>query len=234
MNLPNKISLIRICLIPLVIFFYLADFIPYGKLISFLIYVIAGCTDFVDGMIARKRGLVTDLGKLLDPIADKCLVMSVLVLIISWPVSGPGVESAMPIMGSVPNYVGIIGIVGTILILSREFIISALRQIAASKNFVMMADKSGKLKAVIQDVAIGGYMLYAFVISEFAISKTLNAVFAFGLLILFCLAVLLTITSGINYMVKNKAVLRERKKTEMTAVEKPLNKPVAKINREEE
>lgn len=207
MNLPNKISIARICLIPLVIFFYLATFIPFGKLIAFLIYVVAVCTDFVDGMIARKRGLVTDLGKLLDPIADKCLVMAVLLLVISSPVAG-----GMPIMASNPNYVGIIGVIGAIIILAREFIISAFRQIAASKNFVMMADKSGKIKTIIQDIVLGGYIFYAFLISEFAISKTVNAIFGITLLALFIVAVILTITSGINYLVKNKAVLKEDKK----------------------
>ena len=207
MNLPNRITLIRICLIPLVIFFYLASFIPFGRLISFLIFVIAACTDFVDGMIARKRGLVTDLGKLLDPIADKCLVMSALILVVAWPITG-----GLPVMGSTPNYVGIVGIIGTIIILAREFIISALRQIAAKKNIVLHADKSGKIKTVFQDVAIAGYLLYAFLITEFALNSTVNAVFGIVLFVLFCISVLLTITSGINYLVKNKNVLKENKK----------------------
>lgn len=227
MNLPNKITLIRIFLIPVVIFFFMADFIPYGKLVAFIIYVLAACTDFVDGMIARRTNQVTDLGKLLDPIADKCLVMATLILLISWPING-----GLPIMGSTPNYVGIIGIIGVIIILAREFIISALRQIAAAKNFVMKADKAGKLKTVFQDITIGGYILYAFLVSEFTLGITINAVIAISLFVLFCISVLLTVYSGVNYLVKNKNVLREKKK--MTKVEGPLEKPIQKLEMEED
>lgn len=222
MNLPNKISLIRIFLIPLVIFFYMANFIPFGKLVAFIIYVIAACTDFVDGMIARKTNQVTDLGKLLDPIADKCLVMATLILIVSWPLS-----DGAPIMTSTPNYIGVVGIVGVIIILAREFIISALRQIAAAKKYVMQADKAGKIKTIFQDITIGGYLLYAFLVTEFTLSATLNAACAITLLILFCLSVLLTIYSGVNYLVKNKNVLKENNK--MTRVEGPLEKPIQKL-----
>lgn len=230
LNLPNKISLIRIALIPLVIFFYLADFIPYGKLVSFIIFVVASCTDFIDGMIARRRNMVTDLGKLLDPIADKCLTMVGLILIISWPVAG-----GLPIVSSTPNYIGIVGIVGTIIILAREFIISAFRQLAASKNFIMKADKMGKLKTVFQDIAIPGYIFYAFLVTEFELSKTVNAVFGLLLLILFCISVLLTIISGINYILKNKTLLLPEKKQNSydNVVESKLDKPVVKKNKDE-
>ena len=211
MNLPNRITLLRILLIPLVIFFYLADFIPYGKLVSFLLFVIAACTDFVDGKIARKRNLVTDLGKLLDPIADKCLVMASLLLIISWPING-----GLPILASNPNYAGVIGIVGAIIILAREFIVSALRMIAATKNYVMMADKLGKIKATFQDVSIAGYILYAFLVTEFVLPATLNTVFALVLLILFGISVILTIVSGVNYFLKNKKLFKQNKDTNQT------------------
>lgn len=226
MNLPNKITLIRIFLIPLVIFFYMANFIPYGKLVAFIIYVIAVCTDFVDGMIARKTNQVTDLGKLLDPIADKCLVMATLILIVSWPLS-----DGAPIMTSTPNYVGVVGIVGVIIILAREFIISALRQISATKRYVMQADKAGKIKTIFQDVTIGGYLLYSFLVSEFTLSSTLNGACGLSLLILFCMSVLLTIYSGVNYFVKNKNLLREGNR--MTRVEGPLEKPIQKLEEKE-
>ncbi len=204
MNLPNKISISRICLIPLVIFFFIADFIPYGKLVAALLFALAACTDFVDGMIARKRNLVTDLGKFLDPIADKCLLMAGLVLIVAWPIAG-----GAPIMSSTPNYVGIVSVVGAIIMLSRELIISAFRQIAATKNVVMMADKSGKLKAVVQDVAVAGYFILASLVADFSIvSGTFFTVFSMILFVLYCIATLLTVTSGVNYVVKNKNVLK--------------------------
>ena len=87
MNLPNKITCVRLALIPVFVFFYMADFIPYGKLVAALVFAAACLTDFLDGRIARKRGLVTNLGKFLDPIADKVLVMAGLLVLIAWPIT---------------------------------------------------------------------------------------------------------------------------------------------------
>lgn len=209
MNLPNKITISRICLIPLVVFFYLADFIPYGKLVAALVFGIAAITDNIDGRIARKRGLVTDLGKFLDPIADKVLVMSGLMLIAAWPVQGIGVTNAIPAIW--PIWLGIICVV---VILARELIISAFRQIAATKNLVLAADKSGKIKAAIQDVTIFLYMIYAFLVSEFwtAIEGTCNTVLCIILIVCLAVSTILTITSGISYIVKNSHVLKENPK----------------------
>lgn len=206
MNLPNKITISRICLIPLVIFFYLADFIPYGKLVAALIFVIAALTDNIDGRIARKRNLVTDLGKFLDPIADKVLVMSGLLLIVAHPVLGDSL-SKYPMAIIQPAWFGILCVV---IILSRELIISAFRQIAATKNLVLAADKSGKVKAFFQDGAVFLYMVYAFIISEFnyAISLNLNLAFNIVLMIILGVTTILTVTSGIGYIVKNKHVLK--------------------------
>lgn len=206
MNLPNKISLIRIFMIPLVVFFYLASFIPYGRLVAFILFVLAACTDFLDGMIARKRNLVTDLGKLLDPIADKCLVMAVLLLVVGWPIAG-----GLPILSSVPNYAGIIGIVGAIILLAREFIVSALRMIAASKGIVLKADQIGRVKTTFQDIALGGYLLYAFLVTEFTLSSTFCGVCGIFLLSLYIFAIILTIVSGASYLIKNKGVFKETK-----------------------
>lgn len=207
MNLPNKITISRICLIPLVIFFFMADFIPYGKLVAALIFGIAAITDNIDGRIARKRGLVTDLGKFLDPIADKILVMSGLLLIVAWPVTGDGFVSALPAVTPVW-----LGILCTIIILGRELIISAFRQIAATKKLVLAADKSGKIKAAFQDVTIFLYMIYAFLVVEFypSIQGTANTVLNVILIILLAITTILTITSGIGYIVKNFHVLKEK------------------------
>ncbi len=207
MNLPNKITISRICLIPLVIFFFMADFIPYSKLVAALIFGIAAITDNIDGRIARKRGLVTDLGKFLDPIADKILVMSGLLLIVAWPVTGDGFVSALPAVTPVW-----LGILCTIIILGRELIISAFRQIAATKKLVLAADKSGKIKAAFQDVTIFLYMIYAFLVVEFypSIQGTANTVLNVILIILLAITTILTITSGIGYIVKNFHVLKEK------------------------
>lgn len=208
MNLPNKITISRICLIPLVIFFFMADFIPYGKLVAALVFGIAAITDNIDGRIARKRNLVTDLGKFLDPIADKILVMSGLLLIVAWPVTGDGFVSALPAVTPVW-----LGILCTIVILGRELIISAFRQIAATKKLVLAADKSGKIKAAFQDVTIFLYMIYAFLVVEFypSIQGTANTVLNVILIIMLAITTILTITSGIGYVVKNAHVLKSDK-----------------------
>ena len=86
MNTPNKISLSRLCLIPLIVFFYLATFIPYARLVSALLFIVACLTDFVDGHLARKNNQVTNLGIFLDSIADKVLVMTAMILIVAVPV----------------------------------------------------------------------------------------------------------------------------------------------------
>ena len=206
MNLPNKITLTRILLIPFVIFFYVASFIPYGRFVSAGLFMIACYTDFLDGHIARKRGLVTDLGKFFDSIADKVLIMTGMVLIISVPLRG-AVAAAQPI---------ILTSICMIIMLAREFIISALRQIAAAKGKVLAAEKSGKIKAAVQDVTISLYMLYASFVAytELLIgaSNTANAVINIILLVLLVTSTLLTITSGIGYLVRNKGVFVEKKK----------------------
>ena len=212
MNLPNKITLARILLIPFVIFFYVASFIPYGRFVSAGLFMIACYTDFLDGRIARKRGLVTDLGKFFDSIADKVLIMAGMVLVISVPLRG-AVAAAQPI---------ILTSICMIIMLAREFIISALRQIAAAKGKVLAAEKSGKIKAAVQDVTISLYMIYAAFVADtnllIGASNTANAVINIILLVLLVTSTLLTITSGIGYLVRNKRVFVERKKYDIEDV----------------
>lgn len=206
MNLPNKITLCRICLIPIFIFFYLASFIPYGKLVATIIFAIACLTDFIDGKIARKRNLVTNLGKFLDPIADKVLVMSGLIVLIAVPVvANGGSQLAQPAI--FPTYVGAIA---GIIILAREFIISAFRQLAASRNLVLAADMSGKIKATFQFITLIFYFLYAFLVEEFyyQIEGTANLTLSLIGYILLAITCILTIVSGIQYIVNNKKVLK--------------------------
>ena len=194
MNLPNKISLVRIFLIPVMIFFYLANFVPYGKIVALAIFIIACCTDFIDGMIARKYNMVTDLGKFLDPIADKILMMSALLLVVCDLVI-------------YPPY----GVLVAIIIIGRELIISAFRQVAATKNFVMSADKWGKIKTIFQDIAIAMLIFLALIFQYNLFSEQFVYVFQ---IISYCflgIATLLTVVSGINYIVKNWKVLKEDK-----------------------
>ena len=147
MNTPNKITLARLLLIPLIIFFYLAEFIPYGRLVAAILFMIACLTDFLDGYLARKNNQVTTLGKFFDSIADKILIMTGLILIV-----------AVPVLGHPAVRVEWLGVVCAIVILAREFIISALRQLAASKGKVLAADMGGKIKATIQFIVISIYI----------------------------------------------------------------------------
>lgn len=210
MNTPNKITLARILLIPFVIFFYVAGFIPYGRFIAAAIFVIACLTDFVDGKIARKYNQVTTLGKFFDSIADKVLIMTGMILVVTIPLRGVGAAAQPVIFTSICM----------IIMLAREFIISALRQLAASKGIVLAADKGGKIKAAFQDVTICLYMFYAAFIADTNLlvagnldpkdpTNIANAVVNIILLILLSISTILTITSGVSYILKNKKVFKE-------------------------
>ena len=195
MNLPNKLTMLRIILIPFMMFFYLADFIPYGigKIIAIAIFIIASLTDLLDGKIARKRNLVTDLGKFLDPIADKLLTATAFLLIMA--------------DGTIPAPWGVIVVA---IIIAREYTVSALRQIAATKGIVLAADMWGKIKTVVQMIALPVSMLVAYLkICGFA-STTVVLVFAIISYVLIGFATLLTVMSGIHYLVKNRDCFKDK------------------------
>ena len=138
LNLPNTITLIRIAMIPLIMLFLLLP-IPGKYLIFAIIFVVAAATDGVDGHIARSRNLVTTLGKFLDPLADKLLILATLICLLALDKAGA---------------------VAIILILTRELVITGLRAIAADKGVVIAASYFGKFKTVSQIVAIT-YILLA-------------------------------------------------------------------------
>ena len=149
MNLPNKISLTRICLIPVfVTVFFLNGVLPYNFLIAAIVFGVAAFTDFIDGHIARSRGLVTNLGKFLDPIADKVLVATAMILLLTLR------ENLFVKYGDGGNALYLVTSISICVILARELIISAFRQIAAANGIVMAAEKLGKYKTVCQDAAI--------------------------------------------------------------------------------
>ena len=176
MNLANKITIIRILLVPIFVFFLLMPF-PYGKFISALIFVAAASTDWIDGYIARKRNQVTNFGKFMDPLADKLLVTSALISLVE--------------LGSVPSWAAII-------IVSREFMVTSLRIVAASEGIVIAASKWGKIKTVTQMIAIVSLLIqnYPFSLIGFPFDK-----------ISMLLAVIFTILSGIDYLWKNRRIL---------------------------
>ena len=191
MNLPNKLSLSRIILIPFFIFFYLANFIPFGKIIAIVIFVVASLTDMLDGKIARKYNMVTNLGKLLDPIADKLLVISGLLLVV--------------VDYTIPNPYGVII---AIIIIGRELLISAFRQIAATKNFVMAADIYGKMKTVTQVIALPLLFLLSYLMYNVEANQTVVLVVKIVAYTMIVIATCLTVLSGANYIIKNKDVLK--------------------------
>ena len=191
MNLPNKLSILRICFIPFVMFFYLQNFWAWGKIVAAVLFVLAVLTDMLDGYIARKYNMVTDLGKLLDTNADKILVLAALLLTIT--------------DGTIPAPYGVIA---ATIIIGRDMIISAFRQIAASKNFVMAADKLGKIKAILTDIALTMFIVLAY-FYEIALQGLFVEIFAIVSYCIFGLAIVLTIWSMLNYMIKNRKVIKQ-------------------------
>ncbi len=198
MNLPNKISLTRICMIPVfAIVFFLDGILPFNYGIAAIIFVVAAFTDFLDGYIARSRGLVTNLGKFLDPIADKVLVATAMIFLLTMK------ETLFALTGGFASGLYIAMAVCICVILARELIISAFRQIAAANGIVMAAEKLGKYKTACQDAAIFVLILAA------DIPATIGVVTAWVGFALFAIATVLTVWSGISYVVKHKQVLKD-------------------------
>ncbi|GAB6098696.1 CDP-diacylglycerol--glycerol-3-phosphate 3-phosphatidyltransferase [Halanaerocella petrolearia] len=134
LNLPNRITLARIILIPLFMAFLLIDFgLPYGRFIALSVFIIAAITDGLDGYLARKRGLVTNFGKFIDPLADKLLISAALISFVDL-----GQISAWPVM----------------IIIAREFAVTGLRVLAAAEGIVIAASNLGKYKTNAQIFAI--------------------------------------------------------------------------------
>lgn len=201
MNLPNRITISRILLIPVFIVVFFLDVIPdgYNYLAAAIVFAVAAFTDFLDGHIARKRGLVTNLGKFLDPIADKVLVSTALILML---VRGNVVLQVL----WAQDWVLIAAGCCVAVILARELIVSGFRMVAASSGLVLAADKIGKFKTVFQDIAILFLLVGAVSFGSATAGDVLNGI---GLAAL-AVATVLTIWSGISYIVRNRAVLKEK------------------------
>ena len=135
MNLPNKITMLRVFLIPFFVFFMLFDGIPSGKYIAVAIFIIASLTDTLDGYLARKYKLVSNFGKFMDPLADKLLVCSALICFVAIP------GNPMPAWG-------------VIVIIAREFIISGFRLVASDAGVVIAASWWGKVKTIVQMIMV--------------------------------------------------------------------------------
>ena len=168
MTLANKITLSRIFLLPVFLFFVLEN-IPYGPFIAAGVFVLAAATDGLDGYVARKQNQVTTLGKLLDPLADKLLVMSALVSLVA--------------RASLPAWIAIV-------IIARELAVTGLRGVAAAEGRVIAASRFAKIKTITQIVAIVGVLISNFPFSLIGFPFTTIALYV---------AVVFTILSGYDY-----------------------------------
>lgn len=173
MNLPNKLTMMRVILVP---FFIAAYMTGYFKS-AFVIFVAASFTDMLDGKIARKYNLVTNFGKIMDPLADKILVYSAFCLMVA--------DQTMPAWM-------LIGI------LAREFAVGGMRTVAASEGIVIAAGMSGKIKTVLQMIAVP-LLLIAAGLSEPGMIGKAGQIFLWA-------SFIMTVYSGIEYIVQNKKI----------------------------
>jgi len=202
MNLPNKITVARILLVPVFVILLLVQF-PYNNIVAFLVFIIASCTDFVDGHLARSRNLVTNFGKFMDPLADKLLVTAALIALVG--------------QDKIPSWF-------VTVIIAREFIVTGIRLIANGEGRVIAASIWGKLKTITQMIAISLLLL-----DNYRLPADESDVFMFGKLgelfnsialnplesavgilatVMMLVALVITIYSGCDYLAKNKDVLK--------------------------
>jgi len=172
LNLPNKLTVGRMLAVPVLI----AALMLGHYYLSAVIFILAALTDMIDGMIARKYGLITNFGKIMDPLADKLLVISALVCLVE--------------LGDVAGWM-------VIVILAREFIVTGLRTVAAASGLVIAAGSTGKIKTVLQMIAVAALLLKNWPFYYIGVP--------FAQIMLWA-AVIMTVISGIEYIITNKQV----------------------------
>ena len=179
MNLPNKLTVLRMLLVPV----FMAVLLLWNRYAALAIFIVASLTDFVDGRIARSRGLVTNFGKFMDPLADKLLVLSAMVIYVQ--------------EGRMPAWV-------CMVVIARELAVSGLRMVAASEGIVMAAGWSGKIKTACTMVGLCVMMVPA--VADFALigSFTVNT-------LMWIVILVTTVVSGVEYFAKNGSVLVKEK-----------------------
>lgn len=178
MNLPNKITIFRMCMIPFFLVFFLIDTIPYGNWIALGIFIIAAASDAVDGYLARKYNLVTNFGKFMDPLADKLLVCTALLCFVGE---------------------GTLNLIVSVVIVAREFIISGFRTVAAESGLVLAASYWGKAKTICQMIMCCLLIVHL----EVSVFPVLETVFIWA-------SFALTVISMMDYLLKNKSVLKAK------------------------
>lgn len=196
MNLANKLTLIRMILVPIFLIFMVCDAIPYGTIFATIIFIVASITDKLDGYIARSRNQITNFGKFMDPLADKLLVTAALIALVGFKL--------------IPSWT-------VVIIIAREFAVSGLRTIAASEGKVIAASWWGKIKTVIQMITIIVYLLKVNIDNTEALTKLLDkssfftGFFEYVPVVALTLAVIITIVSGVDYFMKNKSIISTNK-----------------------
>ncbi len=196
MNLPNKLTVLRIILVPFYIFFLLMPVIPHHYLISLLIFAAASYTDHLDGKIARKYNMITDFGKFADPLADKIMIVAALACFVQ---------------------LGLTNAVVLTVVVSREFMVTAMRLVASSKGKVVAANNWGKAKTISQIAAVLIIMLLQYIL-ELGNMKVLTIDMVsltnlFGIIgeTALWISALLTVISGVIYIVQNFEFIKNAK-----------------------
>lgn len=197
MNLPNKLTVLRMCLVPFFIASMLIAF-PHHYLLALLFFLFASVTDLMDGKIARKKNLITDFGKFLDPLADKILVISALVCFVS---------------------LGLCGSVLVIVVLFREFTVTSVRLMAAAKGKIVPANIFGKIKTVTQMIAIILVFVLQYILELMSMGvlpaasgmqEACRNIFPVVNEIALWISTVFAVISGVIYVYQNKEFLRER------------------------
>ena len=191
MNLPNQLTLLRLILTFVFMGILSVTPFPYSKSLALLVFSVAALTDFLDGYLARKYNLITNIGKLMDPLADKILMCAGFVLLIT--------------LGHIPAWI-------VVVILSREFLVTGLRLLASAEGKVLAAENLGKYKTIFQIVTIlyfllfeaAGEKLFSWALPIFETRLTSPSIFGTALV---WISLILTLVSGIRYVWKNREVL---------------------------
>lgn len=198
MNIPNKISLTRICLMPIFIICFLIAF-PGSKFVALGIFIIAAISDAVDGHIARKYNMITNLGKFLDPIADKLLATTGLLLLI---------------VGENPIIPSPYGIIVMFIMILRDYEVTGIRQIGQLKGVIIAADKVAKTKAnFLYATLVYGLLISALKDIPAVLNSTFLTYFTLVFYVFVGITTALIIISGIVYFVNNVSVFKDDDKT---------------------
>ncbi|NLC66346.1 MAG: CDP-diacylglycerol--glycerol-3-phosphate 3-phosphatidyltransferase [Clostridium sp.] len=196
MNLPNKLTIFRITLVPFFLLFISIEAIPYNFTIATVIFLVAALTDHLDGRIARSQNIITDFGKFMDPLADKLLVTAALIALVEYNLIGGWIA---------------------VIIIAREFAVSGLRTLAANEGTVIAASVWGKVKTTTQMVAVVGLLIELISLNETYLMELFKSIPALGSffsmvpIVIMYVATFFTILSGIDYFRNGKEFINIHK-----------------------